>query len=59
MLPATAQVASQQGKYLGKNFNALARGEGFKPFRYRHFGSYVRHFSYSYANRCVRLILEI
>ena len=41
MLPATAQVASQQGKYLGKNFNAIAREETIKPFRYRHFGSYA------------------
>ncbi|KAG2243457.1 hypothetical protein Bca52824_094698 [Brassica carinata] len=53
-LPATAQVASEQGKYLAKCFNKMEkcgkkpegplrfRGEGrhrFQPFRYRHFGS--------------------
>ncbi|KAL0574694.1 hypothetical protein V5O48_007279 [Marasmius crinis-equi] len=53
-LPATAQVASQQGKYLGKTLNKLARqraalqarnepddlaDEGnFKPFQYHHLG---------------------
>lgn len=55
-LPATAQVASQQGKYLAKCFNKMEkcekkpegplrfRGEGrhrFQPFRYRHFGSFA------------------
>jgi hypothetical protein len=41
MLPATAQVASQQGAYLGKRLNAMARGETSGPFRYRHFGSFA------------------
>ncbi|KAL0874271.1 hypothetical protein Bca101_023976 [Brassica carinata] len=55
-LPATAQVASEQGKYLAKCFNKMEkcgkkpegplrfRGEGrhrFQPFRYRHFGSFA------------------
>jgi hypothetical protein len=50
-LPATAQVASQQGKYLGRKFHKLARatspGDSMaqfdesvsKPFNYRHLGS--------------------
>jgi NADH dehydrogenase FAD-containing subunit len=53
-LPATAQVASQQGSYLGKKFHKLARKEGrtstqdtgpsrdedvSKPFKYFHLGS--------------------
>ncbi|TDL25012.1 nucleotide-binding domain-containing protein [Rickenella mellea] len=52
-LPATAQVASQQGKYLGKKFTRLARQKDTllangipatdeavaKPFRYAHLGS--------------------
>ncbi|KAK0196741.1 hypothetical protein F5146DRAFT_1012772 [Armillaria mellea] len=51
-LPATAQVASQQGKYIGKKLHKLARQqetEGFDPaaaeeklsgpFRYTHLGS--------------------
>jgi len=44
-LPATAQVASQQGKYLGKVFNALAAGDKAHPFFYHHRGSlaYVGH----------------
>eukprot|EP00698_Gefionella_okellyi_P023492 TRINITY_DN8040_c0_g2_i1.p1 TRINITY_DN8040_c0_g2~~TRINITY_DN8040_c0_g2_i1.p1 ORF type:complete len:568 (+),score=127.28 TRINITY_DN8040_c0_g2_i1:188-1891(+) len=43
-LPATAQVASQQGEYLAKTFNAMAKGEAFDsqtPFHYRHFGSFA------------------
>ncbi|KAJ0261070.1 FAD/NAD(P)-binding domain-containing protein [Hirschfeldia incana] len=55
-LPPTAQVASQQGKYLATCFNKMEkcekkpegplrfRGEGrhmFQPFRYRHFGSFA------------------
>ena len=54
-LPATAQVASQQGKYLGRKFTRLARQQGVlaandvpmglsdefvtSPFRYQHLGS--------------------
>jgi NADH dehydrogenase len=53
-LPATAQVASQQGKYLGKKFNKLAKKHGnldannsildqdsavMDHFKYRHLGS--------------------
>jgi len=50
-LPATAQVAAQQGKYLGKKFNKLARHMSpsdsmtvfdetvAKPFKYSHLGS--------------------
>ncbi|GJM92931.1 hypothetical protein PR202_ga09439 [Eleusine coracana subsp. coracana] len=56
MLPATAQVASQQGDYLARCFNRMQtceqnpegpiriRGEGrhrFKPFRYRHLGQFA------------------
>ncbi|MED6133225.1 External alternative NAD(P)H-ubiquinone oxidoreductase B2, mitochondrial [Stylosanthes scabra] len=55
-LPATAQVASQQGTYLAKCFNRMEeceknpegpirfREEGrhrFKPFRYKHFGQFA------------------
>eukprot|EP01121_Diplochlamys_sp_Union-15-3_P014824 TRINITY_DN4782_c0_g7_i1.p1 TRINITY_DN4782_c0_g7~~TRINITY_DN4782_c0_g7_i1.p1 ORF type:complete len:606 (-),score=98.54 TRINITY_DN4782_c0_g7_i1:2-1819(-) len=40
-LPTTAQVASQQGKYLGESLNALARNEVVKPFKYKHFGSFA------------------
>ncbi len=36
--PATAQVAMQQGKYLGKSFNRRARSKQAEPFRYRHLG---------------------
>ncbi|KAG8722479.1 hypothetical protein FRC08_001534 [Ceratobasidium sp. 394] len=53
-LPATAQVASQQGKYLGAKLSKLAKQQRtlaandiaidddatyFKPFKYRHLGS--------------------
>uniref|UniRef100_A0A0E0LR40 NADH:ubiquinone reductase (non-electrogenic) n=1 Tax=Oryza punctata TaxID=4537 RepID=A0A0E0LR40_ORYPU len=55
-LPATAQVASQQGQYLARCFNKMKdaeenpegpiriRGEGrhrFRPFRYRHLGQFA------------------
>ncbi|XP_047079519.1 external alternative NAD(P)H-ubiquinone oxidoreductase B2, mitochondrial-like [Lolium rigidum] len=55
-LPATAQVAAQQGQYLAKCFNKMEyaeenpegpiriRGEGrhrFLPFRYRHLGQFA------------------
>ncbi|XP_057544144.1 external alternative NAD(P)H-ubiquinone oxidoreductase B2, mitochondrial-like [Amaranthus tricolor] len=55
-LPATAQVAAQQGTYLADCFNRMEeceknpegpiriRGEGrhrFKPFRYKHFGQFA------------------
>nr|CAB3482102.1 unnamed protein product [Digitaria exilis] len=55
-LPATAQVASQQGQYLARCFNKMKdaeehpegpiriRGEGrhrFLPFRYRHLGQFA------------------
>ena len=36
--PATAQVAMQQGAYLGKELNRLALGRAPKPFRYKHYG---------------------
>ncbi|KAI7859676.1 pyridine nucleotide-disulfide oxidoreductase-domain-containing protein [Circinella umbellata] len=40
-LPATAQVASQQGVYVGKLLNQLAknRDAALHPFQYNHFGS--------------------
>jgi len=41
MLPATAQVASQEGIHLGHSLNRLARGLPLKPFRYRHMGAYA------------------
>ena len=37
-LPATAQVAQQEGNYLGKAFNRLAGKKSVKPFRYRNLG---------------------
>lgn len=37
-LPATSQVAVQQGYYLGKTLTQAARGVLSKPFRYRHYG---------------------
>ncbi|KAL8463072.1 hypothetical protein ACS0TY_033907 [Phlomoides rotata] len=55
-LPATAQVAAQQGSYLAQCFNRMEeceqnpegplrfRGEGrhrFRPFRYKHFGQFA------------------
>src|SRR5689334_9879163 len=45
-LPATAQVAAQEGKYLGMKLNQLRREknaheENLPPFKYRHLGSLV------------------
>jgi NADH:ubiquinone reductase (H+-translocating) len=47
-LPATAQVASQQGAYLGKVFNQLGKvpvddwtKKSIQPFRYRHLGNFA------------------
>jgi NADH:ubiquinone reductase (non-electrogenic) len=37
-LPATSQVAQQQGKYLAVALNRLASGREAAPFRYRHLG---------------------
>src|SRR5579862_45839 len=37
-LPATAQVAEQQGKYLGAALTARTLGKPVQPFRYRHYG---------------------
>jgi NADH:ubiquinone reductase (non-electrogenic) len=37
-LPATAQVAQQQGDHLAKNLNNLARNKDSKPFEYKHMG---------------------
>ncbi|KAJ3417017.1 hypothetical protein HDV05_007499 [Chytridiales sp. JEL 0842] len=49
-LPATAQVAAQEGEYLGKKLNEFAKvprsqwadfeAGHLKPFRYHHFGSF-------------------
>ncbi|MBI2340574.1 MAG: FAD-dependent oxidoreductase [Deltaproteobacteria bacterium] len=36
--PPTAQVAQQEGKYLAKMFNRMAKGKTVKSFRYHHFG---------------------
>lgn len=36
--PVTAQVAQQQGKYLGKSLNKRAKNKKIKPFRFRNFG---------------------
>lgn len=36
--PVTAQTAQQQGKYLGKTLNKMAKGIKIKPFRFRDFG---------------------
>lgn len=41
MLPATAQVAAQEGKYLAKQFNAMAKNEPIVPFKYHHLGSFA------------------
>eukprot|EP01088_Endostelium_zonatum_P013692 TRINITY_DN2844_c0_g1_i1.p1 TRINITY_DN2844_c0_g1~~TRINITY_DN2844_c0_g1_i1.p1 ORF type:complete len:730 (-),score=173.64 TRINITY_DN2844_c0_g1_i1:36-2225(-) len=44
-LPATAQVASQQGEYLSRIFNAMTRSggkmENFEAFNYKHLGSFA------------------
>ncbi len=37
-LPATAQVAQQQGRYLARTLNRMAKGKPLKPFRYHHMG---------------------
>lgn len=37
-LPATAQVAQQQGKYLARQFNRMAKGKTAEPFRYKNLG---------------------
>jgi len=37
-LPATAQVAMQSGKYLGRYFNCIANEQQQKPFIYKHLG---------------------
>jgi len=37
-LPATAQVAQQQGAHLARNLNRLARAAPVRPFRFRSFG---------------------
>jgi len=37
-LPATAQVAQQEGEYLAKLLNARAHGKTEKKFKYRHMG---------------------
>jgi NADH:ubiquinone reductase (non-electrogenic) len=37
-LPATAQVAQQEGKYLGRMLRRKAQGRPVVPFRYRHYG---------------------
>jgi len=43
--PATAQVAMQQGKFLGHYFNRKAKSKSLKPFRYRDLGmlAYIGH----------------
>ncbi len=37
-LPATSQVAQQEGTYLARALNRLAKGKPVRPFRYRHWG---------------------
>lgn len=37
-LPATSQVAQQEGKYLGRMFNRQVSGKPIKPFEYHHLG---------------------
>lgn len=37
-LPATSQVAQQQGRYLAHHFRRLHKGKPALPFRYRHYG---------------------
>ena len=37
-LPATSQVAQQEGYYLGRTMNRKQRGKPVQPFRYRHYG---------------------
>lgn len=38
VLPATSQVAQQEGRYLAKSLNALAKEKPIKPFIYHHKG---------------------
>jgi NADH:ubiquinone reductase (non-electrogenic) len=38
VLPMTAQVAQQQGKYLGQCLNGGRPSSAWKPFRYHHYG---------------------
>lgn len=38
VLPATSQVAQQEGRYLARSLNALAKQKQVKPFVYRHYG---------------------
>jgi NADH:ubiquinone reductase (non-electrogenic) len=37
-LPATAQVAQQEGEFLAKHLNRIAKGKPPKEFKYRHMG---------------------
>ena len=37
-LPATAQVAQQQGRYLARELNAIAAGRSVQQFEYRSLG---------------------
>jgi len=37
-LPATSQVAQQEGTYLARALNRIAEGKRVRPFHYRHFG---------------------
>jgi NADH:ubiquinone reductase (non-electrogenic) len=37
-LPATSQVAQQQGKYLARSFTRRVRGNSVEPFQYNHLG---------------------
>ncbi len=37
-LPATAQVAQQEGRYLARELNAQAKGRTARPFKYRNLG---------------------
>jgi NADH:ubiquinone reductase (non-electrogenic) len=48
-LPSTAQVANQQGRYLGKAFNLMAHNQKVPNFEYHHFG----HFAYIGGKRSV------
>ncbi|HEY3251737.1 MAG TPA: FAD-dependent oxidoreductase [Ignavibacteria bacterium] len=38
LFPVTAQVAQQQGRYLGKTLNKMAKNKKIKPFKFRDFG---------------------
>lgn len=48
-LPATSQVAQQQGKYFGKALTRRARKLSVEPFRYNHLGM----LAYVGANRAL------